>query len=29
MKVIDFDRIQSLGISAEEMFLWTEEVWQK
>ncbi|MBQ6769920.1 MAG: hypothetical protein IJP44_02935 [Bacteroidales bacterium] len=29
MKVIDFDRIQSLGISAEEMFSWTEEVWQK
>ena len=24
MKIIDFDRIQSLGISAEEMFLWTE-----
>ena len=29
MKVIDFDRIQSLGISAEEMFSWTEEVWKK
>lgn len=29
MKVIDFDRIQSLGISAEEMFSWTDEVWHK
>lgn len=29
MKVVDFNQIKNLGLSAQEMFDWTCEVWQK
>lgn len=29
MKFLDFEKIKSLGISAQEMYSWTEEVWKK
>lgn len=29
MKFLDFDKIKSLDLSAEEMFSWTEDVWKK
>lgn len=29
MKVVDFDQIKNLGLTAQEMFDWTCEVWQK
>ncbi len=29
MKFLDFDKVRSLGITASEMYAWTEEVWKK
>jgi len=29
MKFLDFDKIKNLGITAQEMYSWTEEVWEK
>jgi ornithine cyclodeaminase/alanine dehydrogenase-like protein (mu-crystallin family) len=29
MKILDFDKIKSLNLSAEEMYSWTENVWKQ